>query len=962
MALQNADSRIDAFDAALKSGSPEQIRRSALELQKDPLAVRRVNENHTNGFKTQLNQELNAIQSETKAKVRREIAAHYGVSEDDVTFFEATNPTEEIKVGQDWDVTAQVKGKDVPLKVSQQIVHDSFYEAAHGRKAATPEEATRFAHQQAVEVTNRRHAEAYGGGGKREVTNPKTGETATMTEGGEIIVGDKGQPMRDSEQLTNVMRHKSEIAKNSAQDFRDAAEAKIKNEGLSGEEADALRLQADADAQAWEMEQARQHAKQQSRQMQPRVEAMGGEVPEKVRRGNAILDRVGKGEISPAEGRRQLAEIGETPESIIEKGAGLHEAAQKLKSPSERIAQAEALKASGRDDVLTDNVRERMEINELERRAELKREGLSDAEIDQRMQRNKSESLAEVRARARDAGIDVPDNHLMDGGKTSVKAPHSAAQTMGAAVEAVQAVGDAAEVYQQEAEEAAREGREKDGAAMATELGRRALGGTEYDMGHKISSDEIAASDTKGESRIWALGRSVRENIRQRFGGGAYDMSRQINEEEAQAEVERAAAEGREASALNAKVNAATRVAGEMTGMRQIGDAVYYDEDADRQMHETQRKVQDKAKGKLQQGILKTGELEDRMQDLMDNWDTSDPAIRAELDELRDQHERERAQLQEHAARLETGDVIDKNDPEYIALQRAAGLVPEMSAEKVEQGIRDAAANKMQEALAQLNCDEARNTYPLWDDARSQAYCGCLKGQVPNAEGVCGKPQPEDPRKKPIPADACAHKPGTHASWNHNGTKINCWCSGGLFWNKTKGRCAESVLNSRNAALVRGSGRTRNSGNDMSGVVSGLTALAQQRNASNNSSTYQRPTGTGYNGIFAGGNTSAPSGYAQPNPVYNGSAANGGSYAGFGQGAIGQNAVNTFYGGSQESSSSYSGSTSSANSGAYDLGSTAQQYDTSKVCYVPARGSAPGTVVACGYNAFKKGCTLCYAK
>lgn len=951
-ALQNADSRIEAFDQALQSGNTGEIRRRALELQKDPLAVRRVNESRTDQFKTQLNQELDAIKTETKARVRREIAEKYQVPEEDVTFFEATNPSDEIKVGQDWDVTAQVQGKDVPLEVSTQIVHDSYFEAANGRAPTTPEEATSFAHQQAVEVTNRTHAEAYGSGGKREVTNPKTGETHVMSEGGEIIVGDKSQPMRDSEQLTNVMRHKSEIAKNTADDIRTKAEQKIKDEGLVGKDADAVRRQADADAQAWEMEQARQHTKQQSRQMEPRVAAQGGHVPEQVQRGNAILQRVADGEISPAEGRRQLADIGETPESIIEKGAGLHEAAQKLKSPEERIAQAQALKDSGRDDVLTDNVRERMELNELERRSQLKSEGLSDVEIEQRMKRPKSESLAEVRAKARGAGIDAPEGHLLDGGKSSVKTGSSAAQKLGGAVEALQMAGDTAEVYQQEAEAAAREGRDKDASAVVTEVGRRALGGTEYDTSHKISSDEIAKSDAKGESHVWALGRSLGENARQRFGGGAYDMSQQINQEEAEREVAQAAAEGREASALNAKVNAATRVAGEMTGLRQIGDAVYYDEDADRQMHETQRKVQEKGKGKLQEGILKTGELEDRMNDLIENWDTSDPAIQNELNQLREEYERERAQLQAHLDRMNEGGVVDTNDPEYQALQQAASLVPEYSEEKIQNKVRENANAKMQSSLDQLNCDQNRNMYPLWDEGRKTAYCGCLKGQKPNAEGVCGVPAPEKSAEEiALESVSCKHIGLSEKKYNARTGQVECVCpfAGDVVEPRPNGNgfvCMPAPMKSAGRSLSGSSSRSRDANRQqMADLASSLTGVLAARQQSQ--STYQRPTGVGYNGIYSNPSSAATGNQWATNPLYSSSSSSnsGGTYsAGFGQGPVGQQAVENFYGGSSSSNTTYTSNSSTA--GAHDLGTVGQYGSTSSsrepgcyggvknVCYV----------------------------
>ncbi|GMV90622.1 MAG: hypothetical protein AMXMBFR82_04000 [Candidatus Hydrogenedentota bacterium] len=363
-----ANQRIALYEAALESGNSAAIRQAALEVQKDPLAIRQVNALKSDAFKIRLNQDLTAVQAQTKSIIKQRLAQHYNVPESEVTFFEATNPSDVVKVGQDWDVTAQVKGKDVPLKISQQVAHEAYYEAANGEPAPSRDVAKHFAESQSVEVTNRSHPEAYGGGGKKAVYNPASGKYEIITEGGEIIVGDKGAPLRDPQQLSQVMEHKSDLGKNRALDIKDAAERFISEQGLKGEVAERFRQIAKADAQAWELEQARQYTKQFDRQVLPRVEARGGEVHNQVVEGTNILRKVAEGKISMETAREQLRAMGETPETIIRKGASQIEAAQVLgDTPAEIIRRARA--GESPQDVFVDNVKDRLELKRMERAA-----------------------------------------------------------------------------------------------------------------------------------------------------------------------------------------------------------------------------------------------------------------------------------------------------------------------------------------------------------------------------------------------------------------------------------------------------------------------------------------------------------------------------------------------------------------------------------------------------------------
>jgi hypothetical protein len=335
-ACQQADARISAFEQAVRSGDQAAINRTGLQLQADPLAVRRLNASGSEGVKIAHNNLTDSIKNSTMDNARTRIAQQYNVKPEQVTFYGATNPQkpgEPVKVGQDWDVTARVNGRDVPLDVAKPIIHNSYYDAAGGKNTFGDKTPAQVAHQQAVEVTTYQHSEAYGG---------------SKTEGQRIIEGPKDQRLRDPTQLSEVIKYKSDIA---------------------AQQAESLQAQGrGADAEGWRVEEARQGVKQFDRQVQPRVEALGGEVPNQVREGMNVLRDVEKGKLTPEEARIKLQGMGETPASIIDKSAGLVEASQTLKPPSERGPAA--------PDVFVDNVKDRLEMNRAEGRAPLTAEQL----------------------------------------------------------------------------------------------------------------------------------------------------------------------------------------------------------------------------------------------------------------------------------------------------------------------------------------------------------------------------------------------------------------------------------------------------------------------------------------------------------------------------------------------------------------------------------------------------------
>lgn len=331
-----AAKRVENFNAAVKSGKPSRIRKAALDLQSDPIAVQKLNQAERPDLVEAHNKVTEQIKSGARENIKKNMAKEWNkahpneppITSKDVRVYEPTNykdPMAKPKSGQDWDATVQVRRKgskdflDVPPAQSQKVVEKSYYDAAGGEKTfgkrppgVTPEQAAAAAaHRQAVETTHGKSPEAY--------NQPET------------ILGTKtkkpkpGERLSDPEQLTHAIENKSNQSRNKA------AQATA-----GGNSTEAVRQ---------EFEQMRQASKQYDKITKPRVEAAGGSVHPHVEEGMKILRDAGEGKISPEQARAKLAEMGETPENMISKASGQAEAAQKLK-PSGKSS--ETIEPSGK--------------------------------------------------------------------------------------------------------------------------------------------------------------------------------------------------------------------------------------------------------------------------------------------------------------------------------------------------------------------------------------------------------------------------------------------------------------------------------------------------------------------------------------------------------------------------------------------------------------------------------------
>ncbi|SDE87681.1 hypothetical protein [Rhodospira trueperi] len=322
-AIREADETIQAFEAAARRGDAVEMRRLAVQLRADPVAVQRLNQFGDDRLIREAARQHDMIQSGTRDRLRERLAREYNVPEDAIEFFEATNapnPGDRPKLGQDWDVTVRVNGRDIPHAEVEGRVADAYFEATHGRPPASPDEARRFARDLSVEVTDVKHVEAYGIDRR---------DTATFFD------GPPDARLRDPEQIRMAMRHKSLEPANRARAILDEAEDLVRAQGLApnSTEARAILDQARRAAVGQELEQFRQFAKQYDKHILPRVTALGGQVPSNLDEAARILRMGGESRLAPAEVRRRLAQLGTSVDDVIERGTGLFEAAHKLRPP-----------------------------------------------------------------------------------------------------------------------------------------------------------------------------------------------------------------------------------------------------------------------------------------------------------------------------------------------------------------------------------------------------------------------------------------------------------------------------------------------------------------------------------------------------------------------------------------------------------------------------------------------------
>lgn len=629
LALDEAKGKIFRYRMAKNSGDPMALREATMRLQEDPLAIRRVNSQSTEAFKIELNKDIGAVQQQTRELIKTRFAER-GISPERVTFFEATNPIkpgEKVKVGQDWDVTVRVDGRDVPTRISQPIAHEAYYEVGTGRKpppvtATDPvsrearksyrRAANHYAEQQSLAVTDYQYREAYGG---------------NSAEGSRIISGPKDVPLRDPVQMSKVIEYKSIEARNLAEQLR--------KEGKLGA------------AVGREIEQMRQSTKQYDKQVKVRVEAMGGRVPDHIVKGQEIMKQIDAGRVTPAQAAQQLREMGESPTSIIRKSAELLEAAQVLKPPGKSGPPA--------PDVFVENVQDRLANKRLNRVLEQVDSGKLTVE----QARQQIEKIAPNPKVAPVEGV----------GSITRRQANNALGLLWMTSTVVNA----------SAEEGLAAAEAGEDPSVLRAMGRAILEATMIPgmiegikHGNNIGEEELAKADAEGRSELDAT-LSGFSRFGQELSG--WTLGSQIAQEEIIDEEARAEAEGREPSYFNSTLNGAVRGLGEVLMINTIANAANSLTEEEVIQRGQEQVLRAWVQGKLLEDLRALAGIQRDLEEFMLTTNVRAPDFATQLAELTDRYESARlamANLSDAAARQ-----LGAQDPLALTVRDRTGALPD---------------------------------------------------------------------------------------------------------------------------------------------------------------------------------------------------------------------------------------------------------------------------------------------
>jgi hypothetical protein len=328
---QEGVKKVEAFEAAVRSGNTDDVCKAMMDVQRDKHALQAIN---TTGddMKKVFNNTINNIYDITDKNVIHRLSTHddyvaslrrkYGADIDiHVGKVAPTNPNATVKVSYDRDITYRtiIKDKagntldviDVPPKYSEQIYNEEFYHACGSPVVpgcdTAADAARKFGQDMDQAVTDRLHAEAYGSG-------PDDLHVALNNPAGNFT---------DPEQIGQAMGYK-------ANHWYEKADNLMRNGDL---------IQAEAAIE----EGMRQTTKQFDNQLIKRLEAANTSlaaagkaptrVPGELQDAIDVMKRVGTGPgkgFTPAQAEQILETMGWTPKQVGYEMGKFVESLQKL--------------------------------------------------------------------------------------------------------------------------------------------------------------------------------------------------------------------------------------------------------------------------------------------------------------------------------------------------------------------------------------------------------------------------------------------------------------------------------------------------------------------------------------------------------------------------------------------------------------------------------------------------------
>ena len=143
--------------------SPEELKTLVLSIQCDRWAKNYLNSTHViDKYRYRFTTENMLLNESVKKSLKQKLSKEYGVSETEITFFEATGNATKVnavnckKIGMDHDYTIRVQGQDLPEEIASRFWNDEYCFQATGSKNFSPWDADKLgfqAEQTAVSYT-----------------------------------------------------------------------------------------------------------------------------------------------------------------------------------------------------------------------------------------------------------------------------------------------------------------------------------------------------------------------------------------------------------------------------------------------------------------------------------------------------------------------------------------------------------------------------------------------------------------------------------------------------------------------------------------------------------------------------------------------------------------------------------------------------------------------------------------
>lgn len=184
--------------------------------------------------------------------------------------------------------------------------------------------------------------------------------------------------------------------------------------------------------------------------------------------------------------------------------------------------------------------------------------------------------------------------------------------------------------------------------------------------------------------------------------------------------------------------------------------------------------------------------------------------------------------------------------------------------------------NTPENQVASTDCSSMPGTQSKWNNRLNRAVCACPEGGDYNHS----LKRCEKGREQKVREADCSQYGSAYAAWNERAGTVECYCRSGYEWGSSN-RCVairtsvpepaydpyyddpyyDDPYYEEPAYVERGGYGSQNSGTNWGDVAGALIDAAEQYRGREDNTGYQRPTGPGYDGVWADDGSSSSGGY-----------------------------------------------------------------------------------------------------